>query len=147
MTSSMELFVAVVNSFYQWTIVIKISVLDVETVPPEQTALNDKAFQLSISPFLKVDSKQHYFLMGSFDVKWAKSQESSHLTHMDFAEILSSQCTHQEMKILKILSSCEYLQNYSHLNYRLFSLDIKPFQFENALIQPVLTVNIWNFEW
>ena len=52
-----------VNSFYQWTIVTKTSVLDVETVPPEHTGLNDKVFQLSASPFLKVDRKQHYFLM------------------------------------------------------------------------------------
>ena len=64
-TSGMELFVAMVNSFYQCTIVTKISVLDVETVPPEHTGLDDKAFQLSASLFLKVDSKQHYFLMSS----------------------------------------------------------------------------------
>ena len=51
-------------------------------------------------------------------VKWTKFQKSSHLTLMDFAEILSSQCTHQEIKILKILlSSHELFQNYSHLNY------------------------------
>ena len=49
---------------------------------------------------------------------------------MDFAEILSSQCTHQEMKILKILlSSRERFQNYSHLNYGPFSLDIESLQF------------------
>ena len=49
---------------------------------------------------------------------------------MDFAEILSSQRTHQEMKILKILlSSYEWLQNYSHLNYGPFNLDIKSLQF------------------
>ena len=51
-----------VNSLYQWTIVKKISVANVETVPPEHTGLDDKAFQLSASPCLKVDSKQHYFL-------------------------------------------------------------------------------------
>ena len=46
------------------------------------------------------------------------------------AEILSSQRTHQEMKILKILSSSyEWLQNYSHLNYGPFNLDIKSLQF------------------
>ena len=33
-TSAVELFVAMVNSFYQWNIVMKISILDVETVPP-----------------------------------------------------------------------------------------------------------------
>ena len=52
-----------VSSFYQWTIVTKISVLDVEAVPAEHTGHDDNAFQLSTSPFLKVDSKQHYFLM------------------------------------------------------------------------------------
>ena len=29
---------------YQWTIATKFSVLDVETVPPEHTGLDDKAF-------------------------------------------------------------------------------------------------------
>ena len=49
---------------------------------------------------------------------------------MDFAEILSSQCTHQQMKILKILlSSGERFQNYSHLNYGPFSLHIESLQF------------------
>ena len=62
-TSCMELFVAMVNSFYQWTFVTKASVLDVETVPPKHTGSDDKVFQFSTSPFLKVDSKQHYFLM------------------------------------------------------------------------------------
>ena len=87
---------------------------------------------------------------GSFHVKWTKFQKSSHLTLMDFAEILSSQCTHQEMKILKILlSSRERFQNYSHLNYELFNLDIESLQFVafwNAPIYKVLTVNIWNFK-
>ena len=55
-TSDMEHFVAMVNSFYQWTIVTKISVSDVETVPPGHAGLDDKAFQLSASSFLKVDS-------------------------------------------------------------------------------------------
>ena len=36
-------------------------------------------------------------------VKLTKFQKSFHLTLMDFAESLSSQCTHQEIKILKIL--------------------------------------------
>ena len=62
-TSGMDLFVAMANSLYQWTIVTKISALDVETVPPEHTGPYYKAFQLSASPFLKIDSKQHYFLM------------------------------------------------------------------------------------
>ena len=73
---------------------------------------------------------QGSFIEGSFHVKWTKFQRSSHFTLMDFAEILSSQCTHQEMKILKILSSsCEQFQNYSHLNYGPFSLGIKSLQF------------------
>ena len=58
------------------------------------------------------------------------NEKSSHLTFMDFDEILSRQCTHQEMKILKIwLSSHERFQNYSHLNYGPFSLDIESLQF------------------
>ena len=49
---------------------------------------------------------------------------------MDFAEILSSQFTHQEMKILRILlSSHEQFQNYSHLNYGPFCRDIESLQF------------------
>ena len=43
-TSGMELLVEMVNSLYQWTIATKFSVLDVETVPPEHTGLDDKAF-------------------------------------------------------------------------------------------------------
>ena len=62
-TSGMELLVAMVNSYYQWTIVTKISVLVVETVLPEHTGLDDEIFQLSTSPFLKVDSNQRYILM------------------------------------------------------------------------------------
>ena len=62
--------------------------------------------------------------------KWTKFQKSSHLTLMDFAEILSSQCTHQGTKILKILLSIgERFQNYSHINYGPFSLDIESLQF------------------
>ena len=53
-TSGIELFIAMVSNFYQWTIVTKIS---------EHTGFDDKAFQLSASPFLKVGSKQHCFLM------------------------------------------------------------------------------------
>ena len=42
----------------------------------------------------------------------------------------SSQCTHQEMKILKILlSSHERFQNYSHLNCGSFGLKIELLQF------------------
>ena len=49
---------------------------------------------------------------------------------MDFAEILLIQCNHQEMKILKmLLSSRERFQNYSHLNYGPFSLNIESLQF------------------
>ena len=49
---------------------------------------------------------------------------------MDFADILSSQCTHQEMKILKILSSYhERFQNYDRLNYGPSSLENKSLQF------------------
>ena len=59
----MKLFVAMVNSLYLRTIVTKIIVLDVETVPPKPTGLDDKDFQLPTSPFLKADSKQYYFLM------------------------------------------------------------------------------------
>ena len=62
---------------------------------------------------------------------------------MVFAEFLSSQCTHYEMKILKIsLSSREQFQDYSHLNYEPFSLEIESLQFmahfENA---PILLAN------
>ena len=56
-TSGMELFLTIVNNFYQGTFVTKISVLDVGTVPHEHTGLDDKVFKLSASPFLKVDSK------------------------------------------------------------------------------------------
>ena len=49
---------------------------------------------------------------------------------MDFAQILSSQYTHQEMKTLKILlSSRERFQNYSHLNYGPFNAEIESLQF------------------
>ena len=49
---------------------------------------------------------------------------------MDFADILSSQCTHQDMKILKILFSYqERFQNYDRLNCGHSSLDNKPFRF------------------
>ena len=64
---------------------------------------------------------------GSFHVK---STNPAHLTHMDFADILSSQCTHQEMKILKTLSSYhKRFQTYVCLNYGPSSLYSKPLQF------------------
>ena len=85
-------------------------------------------YNLNIRIFLVVNL--NIFFNGSFHVKWTKFQKSSQLTLMDFAEILSIQCTHQEMKILEILlSSHERFQNYSHLNYGLFSLDIESLQF------------------
>ena len=62
-TNILSKIVEKVNSFYQWTIVTKFSVFDVETVPPEHTGLDDRPFQLSASCFLKVDSKQDCFLM------------------------------------------------------------------------------------
>ena len=43
MTSGMDLLLEMVNSLYQWTIATKFSVLDVKTVPPEHTGLDDKA--------------------------------------------------------------------------------------------------------
>ena len=54
---------------------------------------------------------------------------------MDFGEILSSQCSHQEKKILKILSSAMDSLTWTPNHYNLW-------HFETALIQPVLTVNI-----
>ena len=64
---------------------------------------------------------------GSFHVK---STIPSHLTLMDFSDVLLSQCTHREMKILKTLSSYhERFQNYDHLNYGSSSLDKKPLLF------------------
>ena len=100
-----------------------------------------KAFPVQIHSVLKIRFKfrsQFWFFQqirclitlrveGSFHVK---STNPSHLTHMDFADILSSQCTHQEMKILKILSSYhERFQNYDHLNYGPSSLENKLLQF------------------
>ena len=40
----MELFVAMVNSFYQSSIITKTSALDVETFRPDHTGLDDQAF-------------------------------------------------------------------------------------------------------
>ena len=49
---------------------------------------------------------------------------------MDFVDILSSQCSHQEIKILKILSSYdERFQNYDCQSYGPFNLDNKLLQF------------------
>ena len=82
------------------------------------TMKNNAKFEEELTCHLKTD-------MGSFHVK---STNSSHLTHMDFANILSSHCTHQEMKILKILSYHERFQNFDRLNYGPSSLDNKPSQ-------------------
>ena len=61
---------------------------------------------------------------------------------MDFANILSSQCTHQEMKFLKILSY-ERFQNYDCLDLLAWTANHNNlWYFETALIQPVLIVNI-----
>ena len=69
-------------------------------------------------------SQETIWEIGSFHVK---STNPSHLTHMDFADIFSSQCTHQKMKILKMLSSYhERFKNYERLNYGPSSLDNKP---------------------
>ena len=54
-------------------------------------------FLSSLILYLKTQTCLTY---GSFNVK---STNPPHLTLMDFAEILLSQCTHQEIKILKIL--------------------------------------------
>ena len=51
MKSGMELFVAMMNSFYQWTIVTKISVVDVETVPPPFG--NTQGLMIKLSSFLQ----------------------------------------------------------------------------------------------
>ena len=43
---------------------------------------------------------------------------------MDFVQILSGECIHQEMKIMKILSLYHvWFRNYDHLKYGPFSLD------------------------
>ena len=51
---------------------------------------------------------------------WTKFQKSSHLTPMDFSEILSSQCIHQEMEILKFYCLL--------ITYGPFNLDIESLQ-------------------
>ena len=118
--------------------------------PKNRPKLRFLAFQQKSYPC------RYYFLLqwesanGSFHVKWTKFQKSSHLTFIDFAEILSSQCTHQDMKVLNILlSSRESLPSHSHLNYQPYSLDIESLQFMafwNSFYQPVLIVNFWNFD-
>ena len=59
-----------------------------------------------------------------------KSINPSHLALMDFAEILSSQFSHQEIKVLKILSSYHaHFQNFDCIHYGPFSPNTKPLQF------------------
>ena len=49
---------------------------------------------------------------------------------MDFVEISSGECIHQEMKILRILSLYHMrFRNYDHQKYGSFSLDTKPLKF------------------
>ena len=49
---------------------------------------------------------------------------------MDFVEIYSGECIHQEMKILRILSLYHMrFRNYDHQKYGSFSLDTKPLKF------------------
>ena len=63
-------------------------------------------------------------MYGSFHVN------PPHLTHMDFVEILSGECVHQEMKILKTLSLYHvWFRNYDHQKYGPFSLDFEPLKF------------------
>ena len=67
------------------------------------------------------------FLTGSFHVKLPNP---SHLTPKDIVEILSDECIHQEMKILKILSLYHmWFRNYDHQKYGPFSLDTEPLKF------------------
>ena len=69
-------------------------------------------------------------ISGSFHVKSTKFQTISHLTLMDFVQILSHECIHQKMKILKILSLYPvWFRNYDHLKYGPFDLDTKPLKF------------------
>ena len=66
-------------------------------------------------------------IVGSFHVK---SPKPPYLNSMDFVEILSGECIHQEMKILKILSLYHVrFRNYDHLKYGTFSLDTEPLKF------------------
>ena len=62
--SGVELFVAIVNSFYQVTTIQRpLSWMYSSKSVPEYPGLDDKAFQLSISYFLKVDNKHYYFFI------------------------------------------------------------------------------------
>ena len=66
-------------------------------------------------------------IVGSFHVK---SPKPPYLNPMDFVEILSGECIHQEMKILKMLSLYHVrFRNYDHLKYGTFSLDTEPLKF------------------
>ena len=66
-------------------------------------------------------------MVGSF---YVKSPNPPHLTPMNFVEVLSDECIHQEMKTLKFLSLYPVrFRNYDHLKYEPFSLDTKPLKF------------------
>ena len=66
-------------------------------------------------------------MVGSF---YVKSPNPPHLTPMNFAEVLSDECIHQEMKTLKFLSLYPVrFRNYDHLKYEPVSLDTKPLKF------------------
>ena len=59
-----------------------------------------------------------------------KSTNPPHLTRMDFAEILSSQFSHQAIIVLKILSSYHaHFQNFDCIHYGPFNPNTKPLQF------------------
>ena len=61
---------------------------------------------------------------------YVKSPNPPHLTPMNFVEVLSDECIHQEMKTLKFLSLYPVrFRNYDHLKYEPFSLDTKPLKF------------------
>ena len=64
---------------------------------------------------------------------------------MNFAEILSSKCIHQKMKILNFYLRTLKLQPHKLRNLKSGHIIIA-MNFETALIQPILTVNIRSFE-
>ena len=69
-------------------------------------------------------------IIGSFHAKSPEFYKTSQLTLMYFVKILSSECIHQEMKILKILSFYHVqFGNYDQLKYGPFSLNTKPLKF------------------
>ena len=69
-------------------------------------------------------------IIGSFHVKSPEFYKTSQLTLMDFVKISSSECIHQEMKILKILSLYHVqFGNYDERKYGPFSLNTKPLNF------------------